>query len=666
MEVRRLMKSVPQAREDLDNISAAALRNPIYLNLLITPDGSAASIVADFHIDKAQPLYTPIFEALRAVVDPERDGTVNIHIGGAPVQLAGFEHYMAKMPLYFGIAFAIIMVIQYVSFRSLQGMLLPVLTALLSVVWALGAMGLMNVHMDVLNTTTPILVMAVAAGHAIQMLKRYYEEYERLRKRREAGVADEALSRRAIVESVMRVGPIMIITGLIAAITFFTLTTSDISVVRHFGVLAGTGVIAAIILEMSFIPALRALLRPPKALGTHALSPLDRVLIVLSRNLVAGRAPVILISMVAVIVLAAAGAMRLEVNNSLKRYHNAGTEIRKDDDELNRRFGGANSVIFLVEGPRQDSLKEPRTLEAVAKLQAFLESQPHVGKTQSIADLVKRMNQAMHGDDPAYYRIPEDRLLIAQYLLLYSLSGDPEDFNNFVDGDYQKAAIWVFLKEDGTAYVERLHRAAREVISAQFPPDVRVRLGGPLARLTAINESLTLGKFKNMAQIVFVVYLLSCLALRSWIAGLFVVTPLLAIILANFGMMGWLGIPLDMGTATTAAMAIGVGADYELYILFRFREEFARNRNMLTATRDSLLTSGKAVLFVALSVAGGYSVLLFSGFGFYTRLAIMVTTTMLISAASALIFLRSTMMIFKPRFVFGDAPTQPSTSTVGT
>ncbi len=134
---------------------------------------------------------------------------------------------------------------------------------------------------------------------------------------------------------------------------------------------------------------------------------------------------------------------------------------------------------------------------------------------------------------------------------------------------------------------------------------------------------------------------------------MFVVIPLFAVMLANFGLMGWLGTPLDISAMTTAAMAIGIGADYEIYLLFRFREELARTGSVLTATRNSMLTSGKAILLVAISILSGYAVLQASSFAFYNQLSNMVTATMLISAFFALFFLRALMMLFKPRFIFG-------------
>ena len=122
-------------------------------------------------------------------------------------------------------------------------------------------MGLLKIHLDPLTTTTPILILSVASGHAIQILKRYYEEYNRLCSE---GLTPRHANRGAGVESMVRVGPVMITAGLIATLTFFSLTSTGIPMVQHFGVCAGCGVLSTMLLEMSLIPSLRSLLRPPR------------------------------------------------------------------------------------------------------------------------------------------------------------------------------------------------------------------------------------------------------------------------------------------------------------------------------------------------------------------------------------------------------------------
>lgn len=653
MVVRTMMDSVPKSSEDITRLKKALIANPFYQNVLVAPDYSAAAIVADFHVDNNDPQYSPLYNKIREVADRKKYNGVNIYFGGLPVQLAWFETHMNKMPVYFGMALLIIMLIQYWSFRSFQGMFLPLATALLSVVWGLGAMGMLGIPLDGMNTTTPILIMSVAAGHAIQILKRYYEEYYRLYEESEADISSLQHSRTAIVESLIRVGPVMIAAGVIAVLTFFSLLTFDMAVVRHFGIFAGFGILAALILELTFIPALRSVLPPPKIEVRRKISDIDvigRCCVWIADQFERGKARHFVTLWLVGVLVALLGILQLRADNSLIHYNKEGSEVRLHDVLLNEKFGGTNSIVFLVKGQKEDGLKDPKALKAMERLQRYLNAQPYVGKTQSIADLIKRMHQAVNGDNPAFYTIPEDRDLIAQYLFLYALSANPTDFSSLVDDQYQQGAIWVYLKSDSTSYAKTLFEKTAQ-ITKDFPTGISVEPGGSLAETIAIDDALMKGKFINIVQMVLVVFLLASAVFRSWIGGLFVVIPLITVVLINYGFMGWVGIPLDMGTATAAAIAIGVGADYEIYLLYRYREEFSRSKNMVVATRNSLLTSGKAIMYAAGSIAAGYAILLVSDFGFYTRLSAMVITTMLVSILCALVFVRALMFIVKPKFI---------------
>jgi predicted RND superfamily exporter protein len=653
MEVRQMMETIPQTPEQVAKLKAAIASMPVYVNALVSPDGKAAAIIADFKQDKTIPNFRVMLAKVHEIVEHERDDTVSIHLGGNPVIGEAADVWFARTPIYFGVALLVIMGIQYWSFRSFQGMLLPMLTGILSVIWSLGLMAALGVHLDPLNVTTPILVLSVAAGHAIQILKRYYEEYER---GRVSGQDARAANRAAVIESMVRVGPVMVTAGLIATVTFFSLAGTGIPMVQHFGVFAGCGVLASMVLEMTIIPALRSTLRPPRQRETareRKAGILDRFLVAVADQLVSGHAPRIVAGGLAVLALVGVGLTFLRVDNNFKLYFKPTSTLRIDDSILNQTFGGTSSIQFLIQTPQADGIKDPKVLQGIAALQSFLGSQADVGKTQSLVDLIKRMNMAMHADGPEFNSIPQSRDLIAQYLFLYSLSGDPQDFDSFVDNDYRRASVWAFLKTNSTTYADSIAKKAQAVIAKSFPPGVTVQMGGSLPQLVALNEVIVKEKTRNMAQMALVVFVLGAIAFRSIVGGLFVVIPLFAVMVANFGLMGWLGTPLDVSAMTSAAMAIGVGADYEIYLLYRFREELARSGNVLTATRESLRTSGKAILFVAISVIGGYAVLQVSNFAFFNQISNMVMATMAVSAFFALFFLRALMMIFKPRFVFG-------------
>ncbi|QSX77641.1 efflux RND transporter permease subunit [Agrilutibacter solisilvae] len=651
MAAREMLDPIPTTPAEFAALRQAVARNPIYIDALVSSDGRAAAIVADFTVDGRDAAYAPLHERIQEVLAPHRDATVEIVVGGQPVNAAHLEMAMQKMPVYFGIAFLIILAVQYFAFRSVQGMVLPLATGLLAVVWGLGTMALAGVSMDALNTTTPILIMAVATGHSVQILKRYYEE---LALRAPGAIDLRQASREAVEASLRLVAPVMAIAGLIAAAAFFSLLVSDVEMIRNFGLFAGCGILAAMVIELTIIPALRAILPPKLPPALRRQDVLDRGLARLGVWLTdprhARRVVGACLVMLAVVSL---GALRIEADSSFKQYFQPDSPVRQADARLNASFGGTDSVAFLIEGPTPDSMKDPRVLLAMRHLQDFLEAQPHVGKTQSVADLLARMNQAMHGDDPSRNSVPTAPNLAAQYLLLYSLSGDPEDFDNLVDASYQRAVVWAYLKTDSTTYALDLYQRSLPLIAREFPPGFNVRLGGSLPQTVASNESLVATKTSNILQIALIVFVLSSLALRSLVGGLLVVVPLAAIVLMNLGLMGWLGVPLDMGTASITAMVTGIGADYEIYMLYRLREEYRRHADLDGALQRSLATSGKAVLLVAISIAGGYAALLISDFEFYPRLGSTMMITMGASAVLSLLFLRAMVALIRPRFITG-------------
>src|SRR5919198_954803 len=351
MEVRPMMETVPRTPAEIARLREAVASMPIYINALVSPDDKAAAIVADFKQDERSPNFIVLNADLHRIVDREGGADVDLYLGGLPIIGEAADTEFLNMPMFFGAALLIIMLVQYWSFRSLQGMLLPMLTGILSVIWSIGLMGLSGVHLDPLNATTPILVLAVAAGHAIQILKRYYEEYNQLRT---GGRTAAEANREAVIESMVRVGPVMIIAGLIAVITFFSLAGTGIPMVQHFGIFAGCGVLATMILEMTVIPAVRSALRPPKELEAareRAPGILDRLLTRIANNLVGGRAPVVIAAGLAVLAMVGFGVTRLRIDNNFKLYFRPDSALRVDDARLNETFGGTNSIQFLVQTP---------------------------------------------------------------------------------------------------------------------------------------------------------------------------------------------------------------------------------------------------------------------------------------------------------------------------
>lgn len=651
MEVKPLMAMVPQTTEQLAQLKAALHRNPVYLNSIVSRDEKTATVIVEFR--DAPGGFRRMMEATNRIVDKERDATVEIAIGGIPSFLSHIEIYSDRMAILLPIAILLVALILFEAFRTFQGMILPLITAILAVAWGVGAMGAAGVPMDAFNATTPILILAVSAGHAVQLLKRYYEEYYRILGG--GGITTHEANRSAVIESMAKSGPVMLVAGMVAALGFFSLMVFEITTVRTFGIFTGIGIVAVLILEMTFIPALRSLFSAPSYKERKLEQRIrlwDRIIAAIVHAVLHQRRQIYL-GTIMLVVIGMLGMSLVVTNNSTKTYFASNLPFQQDDSFLNEHVGGTDTLALLIEGNSEVAIKDPKVLQAMDDIQYFLDQQPYIGKTISIADFIKRINQAMHSDDPAHFRIPNDANLISQYLLLYSMSGEPGDFDSYVDNDYHLANMTAFLKTDSSAYLKQLLPKLKVFAAERLGDRAKLHIGGSVAQGAALSEAMVHGKILNIVQIGVVVFAISSLVFRSLLAGLMVLLPLLVAVIANFGVMGYSGMYLNIATSLSAAMAVGIGADYAIYLVYRMREELTNGMNETDAVCLVLHTAGKACLFVATAISVGYSVLLFSfGFNIHIWLATLIATAMMVSVIAVLFLIPSLLLTFRPNFVY--------------
>jgi uncharacterized protein len=645
MEVERVMETPPDDAAGADAVRRRAFANDAYIGTLVAADGSAAAVQASFELTPEMPGYRHLHMAVLAALKAADDGTFDYRLSGPVVFLSQLSAYAGRMVYYFPLALLVIGLVHYEAFRTLQALFLPLLTALLSVLWAVGLMGLLGVPLDPFNTTTPILILAVAAGHAVQILKRFYEEYDR------TGELEGA-----IAGSLARVGPVMLAAGTIAALSFCSLATFRTATIRTFGLFTGFGIISALAIELTVIPAVRALLPAPRRREREreaAAHPWLDGFLGASARAASGRGrSVVLFGALFVIGACAVLAGRIQIDMSHKREFKASEPVRVDDAAINAKFAGTNTLVLLVEGKDEGSLEEPAVMRAIDRLERRLENEPGVGKALSYVDFIRRMHQAMNADRPDVGTLPATRALTAQYLFLYSLSGGAEDFDTLLDPTHRFAKVRLLVHEDSTRYGQQLIATAEQQVAGTFPPGYRVRFTGSIASSAAAAEVMVHGKLRNIAQIAVITLVIASLLLRSWLGGVLVILPLVLTVAVNFGVMGLLGIPLDTVTSAISAMAVGIGADYAIYFLFRVREELTRGGTLEDAIGRALMTSGKAVLFVSSAIAFGYATLCLSGFAFHVQLGSLVALAMLVSSASALVLLPAVIVRFRPAFLW--------------
>ena len=638
LEINYLMREVPQTPEAIAALRARVDADPQFRGMLVTPDQKGAVLVMDFWDGNAG---IDIAHRVLGLRDQFRDQPVDFYFAGEPIMALTDVEQAREMALRIPAAFVVIAIILLISFRNLQGMLIPMLTAVLSTIWGLGLMGHTGLVIDAWNVATPVLLIAVAAGHSAQMLKRYIEEVERL-----------GDNRAAVISSTASMGPVMIAAGGVAALGFAALALTGIPAIVGFGLACAYGIASVVVLEMTFVPALRSLLPAPRS-APHRDSPVQRLLDGLERAILHRRGRPVLIGSAVALLLAAVGATQIQTYGSTREYLARGGLPREHLEQIDRHFPGTVTMTMLYEGPPESAKSSGRA---------------------------------------AAHRRPARRAREGSHRLAHRLAGRSGQVaaSSLQRGRAQPlpparqpaAAVAIDLPRQ-LAGVRALHRPRVRALAAhRLPARRRLGHGRPPGRprpclgrrpsaaarrevliaggtgptVLAVNQHTTHTKVLNILLVLAAIYLVSSLVLRSPLGGLYVVTPIATSMVLLFGLLGWIGIRLDMGSTSVLAIAAGIGADYAIYFLYRLREEWARTNDDAAALHAAMQTSGRAVVFVATSIGAGFAAMgVFSRFFGLRLFGTLMPIAMAVSCIAALSLMPVLVLRMRPAFIFGRA-----------
>ncbi len=641
LDIRYLMRAVPRDAGEIDALKRQVLGEDLFRKALISADQRATIVAADFFDG---PTSEEITAGLAGLADRYTTPDVRVYFTGGPVLLDMFNRYLFHVWRRFLVAFAVIAAVLYLSFGTLQGMLIPLLSGGLSTFWALGIMGWLGIPLDMWNNMTPILVMAVTAGHSTQLLKRYYEE-----------LATTSNNRLAVEESVVKIAPVMLMGGLTAALGFASLAVFNVPSLRTFGVFTALGILCGTAVELTFVPALRSLVRPRGARTSLLDRAFARLMSALGRLLYRGVQTPFLAPFAVVAVIAVVGAGFLRADYTFTAYLPHGTRGERDFLAAQRLFPGTLPLVIVAEGTDQIA-PDPKLVALVSGLQRELEHQPDVVYTMSYVDVLRQAARAMgavqDGGD-----LPPQRDFLYQLLFL---SYTPQ-YGRFLSRDFKTAAVWVFLRETETERIEEVLRTAQAYVDAHDSPTrgngARIEVaGGVAATRVALTQEITHGKLLNILIVLGVIGVVASTIFRSVFGGLLVVFPLAFTVLVDLGALGILRIPLDPITASVTAMAVGIGADYAIYIIYRLREELDRGDDLRAAVDRAMVGAGRGIFSVALGIAAGYVTLTLASFRAFTMIGLLVSMTMIFSSVTSLTLLPLAVLRFRPRFVFRRAP----------
>lgn len=642
LDVRRYLSSLPSTPEQVERLRQdVRLDDEVYGRLVSTDETSTLLAI------KLSPGYDQrrLYRSLHAIADkysgPERiypfghqimNEEANIGIGRDAKILGPVALLFMAMGI-------------FTFFRSLRLTVGPVLIVVIGIVWTMGIMHYFGFPLSILSASMPAVLIALGSSYAIHVIYACREEREGLGEA--AGVATGLKKMSA---------PILLAAGT-SMVGFATLVVFKILSIREFGVSVAVGVGFAAFLSLVLLPAVVVLQKgvfPPGR--PKGFASLDRMLDGFARIGLRHRYAVVGTVML-ILVASGVGISRIRVGVAPEEIFPPHHRAREVISLFIKEFHGPYHLNVMFTADEPDGLKSPAALKQIDAFQEFAEGLPKVNYTTSMVNIVKKMNRILNEDDPKFYTVPDDEAMVAQLLLIHSLTRDPVHVESMVDYDTQRCKVAIMTTAIDSAQLEEIYRRLVSYCERNLKDGLRASFGGRSMVWIAQNHYIIRGKIINIIVNSVLIWAICAVVFRSVRLGLISVIPLSIATLGTFGLMGHLGIRLDMATAVLTGVSVGVGVDFAIHFITRLKRESLRTSRIEEAMRTTMLGAGRAIVFDAASNILGFMTFMFSGFAPVRSLGVLICFTMVSCLVLTLIFLPTIFAIFPVPFRHGEEGT---------
>lgn len=626
MEVKSFYKRVPKTTEQIEQIRTSVRSNDMVYERMVSADETVALIVAGLESGTfSTEFYHHIVEFAKAYEDEEN----TIYIAGRPIvegtmALLGPADMKRMVP----IVIVVIGLVLFLLMRSVRATSATLISVFVSSVWAFGMMAVLKVPIYSVSTMIPVMLIAIGVAYGIY----YYNHLNRYLLENPNG------SRIIAAKYAVRVlfTPLSM-AAFTTMIGFISLLSSQVFPIKYFGIFTAVGILSAYILALLFLPATVVAFgyKPRgKKLDVKAIGH-GRAFRFLSNKLLLNRWWVYGVVWI-LIIISIFGIQRVWINSSFLSNFEKDSEISITDKFVNSKFGGTSTLNVILESEQADAFKQPENLRIIDEMQYETEKLKSVGNSFSLADYLKRMNKVMNADNEEYYSIPENNELVAQYLLLYEMSGDPQNLLKVINYNYNRTNITFQLKGDDSKTINEALSVITQFEDRLNQQGITLNYAGSGYKALVFTSLILEGQIMSIAISLGLVLLLLTLMFRSIKAGLIGSLPIIITAILSFGVMGLLNIPLSTTTALLSSIAIGIGIDYAIHFLQYYKLNLAHSRKKVTAVYKTMNQTGKAILFNAIVVISGFLVLIFSVFPPNRKLGALVSMNMFTSLLGTL------------------------------
>ncbi|NOZ43094.1 MAG: MMPL family transporter, partial [Alphaproteobacteria bacterium] len=616
-------------KKQLDLIRTVSLSEPTLVKRLISVDGKTTQIVITVQTpDSETSTLAKVAQKVRAMVRKAKADNPDVYIGlsgNVMMSVTFAEAAQHDMKTLFPLMYGLLALTIFLFIRSFLGMISAMTIVFLSVAAAIGVDGYIGWGLNGVSVNSFVVILTVSVADGIHLLITYFGEMHKGMNRKQATIESLRINMQPVF-----------LTSLTTVIGFLSLNFNDSPPFREFGNINAFGVIAAWVLSITLLPALMVILpMKPRGHREYKGSFLSRYV-----EWVMDKKKFVLIGSLVVVALSTLSMFRLTYNDKFVDFFSTNLQFRRDTDFLMKNLTGTYTMEFSIPSGEEGGIANPAYLKKLDQFADWLRLQPEVRHVMSYTDIMKRLNKNMHGDNPAYYRLPKSRKLAAQYLLLYEMSLPYGlDLNNQIDVGKSATRLTAILGDINTGAMKALKYRSEAWLRHNAPPNMQPR-GATSVNL--IFAFLTKRTFDSMFWGTGFAFLLisACLvvALRNLKLGIISLIPNIIPVVIAFGIWALINGQLGMFAAGVTATALGLIVDCTVHFMSKYlRGKREKNLQAEDAVRYAFSMVGTALWVSSLVLIVGFSSLMLSDFTMNSKMGAL--TALIIAVALVTDFL---------------------------
>ncbi len=529
------------------------------------------------------------------------------------------------------VMFVLIIVLVGVSLKLVSGTIATLLVILMSIASAMGLAGHVGIKLSPPTMSAPTVIMTIAVAHCVHILSNFMQAFYRVETKAEAMVDSLRINFQPVF-----------ITSLTTMIGFLSMNFSDAPPFRDLGNIVALGVVTGFVLSVTFLPALMSILPVKKptreARGWGVMEGLAEFVI--------KRRNVLMYGMIGAAIVLVAMVPKNELNDEFVKYFDESVDFRVDTDYTTDNLTGMYQISYSIGAGESSGISDPEYLRKLEEFANWYRQQPEVLHVGVFTDIMKRVNRNMHGDDDAWYRIPEQRDLAAQYLLLYEMSLPYGlDLNNQINVDKSATRMNVTLHSLSSNDLTALEARAQAWMKANLPDYMHTNGASPALMFANIGQRNINSMLEGTTIALILISLILIFILRSVKIGLVSLVPNLIPAMMAFGLWAIFVGQVGLALSVVVGMTLGIVVDDTVHFLSKYlRARREKGLSSEDAVRYTFSTVGMALWITTVALVAGFLVLSLSAFELNSSMGLMTAITITIALIADFLLLPPLLM----------------------